>query len=124
MNLFNEIQRKLNVEVKHRHISQESVFIEICPPAKTVNVMREFTFYHNPVSEKRDIVSNTHSRFLYTYMGTAVAQWPRCCATNRKVAGSIPDGVIGIFRWHNPSDRTMALESTKPLTEMSTRSIS
>ena len=29
--------------------------------------------------------------------GTAVAQWLRCCATNWKVAGSIPDGVIGIF---------------------------
>ena len=29
--------------------------------------------------------------------GTAVAQWLRCCATNRKVAGPIPDGVIGIF---------------------------
>ena len=29
--------------------------------------------------------------------GTAVAQWLRCCATNRKVAGSIPDGFIGIF---------------------------
>ena len=28
---------------------------------------------------------------------TAVAQWLRCCATNRKVAGSIPAGVIGIF---------------------------
>jgi len=30
-------------------------------------------------------------------------------ATNRKVAGSIPDGVIGILHWHNPSGRTMAL---------------
>ena len=29
--------------------------------------------------------------------GAAVAQWLRCCATIRKVAGSIPDGVIGIF---------------------------
>ena len=56
--------------------------------------------------------------------GTAVVQWLRCCATNRKVAGSIPEGVIGIFHWHNPSDRTMALGSTQPLTEMSTRSIS
>ena len=28
---------------------------------------------------------------------TAVAQWLRCCATNRKVAGSIPGGVTGIF---------------------------
>ena len=26
--------------------------------------------------------------------------------------------------WHNPSDRTMALGSTQPLTEMGTRSIS
>ena len=33
-------------------------------------------------------------------MGTAVAQWLRCCATNRKVAGSIPGGVIEIFHWH------------------------
>jgi hypothetical protein len=49
-----------------------------------------------------------------------VAQWLRYCVTNRKVAGSIPDGVIGIFHWHNPSDRTMALGSTQPLTEMST----
>ena len=31
------------------------------------------------------------------YQRTAVAQWLRCCATNRKVADSIPDGVIGIF---------------------------
>ena len=54
----------------------------------------------------------------------AVAQWLSCCATNRKVAGSIPDGVIGIFHLHNPSDRTMDLESTQPLIEMSTRSIS
>ena len=29
--------------------------------------------------------------------GTAVAQWLRCCATNRKVAGSIPAGVIGFL---------------------------
>jgi hypothetical protein len=29
--------------------------------------------------------------------GTAVAQWLRYCATNRKVAGSIPDGVIVVF---------------------------
>ena len=27
----------------------------------------------------------------------AVAQWLRCCATNRKVVGSIPAGVSGFF---------------------------
>ena len=32
-------------------------------------------------------------------LGTAVAQWLRCCATNRKVAGSIPAGVTGIYHW-------------------------
>jgi hypothetical protein len=48
----------------------------------------------------------------------------RYCDTSRKVAGSIPDVVIGIFHWHNPSGRTMVLGSTKPLTEISTRNIS
>ena len=57
-------------------------------------------------------------------VGTAVAQWLRRCATNRKVAGSIPDGVIGIFHYNNPSDRTMALGSTQLLMEMRTRGIS
>ena len=52
------------------------------------------------------------------------APWLRHYATNRQVAGSIPDCVIGIFQWHNPSGRTMALGSTQPLTEMSTRCIS
>ena len=28
---------------------------------------------------------------------TAVAQWLRCCATNRKVAGSIPGCLSGFF---------------------------
>ena len=31
-------------------------------------------------------------------------------ATKGQVAGSIPDGVNGIFQWHNPFGRTMALE--------------
>jgi len=39
-------------------------------------------------------------------------------------AGSIPDGVIGFFHWHNPSGRTMALGSTQLLTEMSARNVS
>ena len=50
--------------------------------------------------------------------------WLRHCATRQKVAGSIPDGVTGIFHWQNPSGRTMALGLTQPLTEMSTGNIS
>ena len=56
--------------------------------------------------------------------GTRWCSRSRHCATSRKVAGSIPDGVIGIFPSHNPSGRTVALGSTQPLTEMSTRNIS
>ena len=56
--------------------------------------------------------------------GTRWRSWLRHCATSRKVAGSIHDGVIEIFHWHNPSGRTMALGLTQPLTEMSTKNIS
>ena len=41
-----------------------------------------------------------------------------------KVAGSIPDGVIGIFNTFNHSGRTFVMLSTHPLTEMSTKDIS
>jgi len=34
---------------------------------------------------------------LQSVSETAVAQWLRCCATNRKVAGSIQDGVSRFF---------------------------
>jgi hypothetical protein len=45
----------------------------------------------------------------------------RHCATSRKVTGSIPGGITGIFQRLNPSGRTVALGSTQPLAEMSTR---
>jgi hypothetical protein len=35
----------------------------------------------------------------------------RHCATSQKIAGSIPDGVIAIFHWHNRFGRTKALGS-------------
>jgi hypothetical protein len=53
------------------------------------------------------------------YCSMWAKRWP-----SRKVAGLIPDYIIGIFRWHNPSGHTMALGSTQPLTEMSIRNIS
>jgi hypothetical protein len=73
-------------------------------------------------SEQEAVIANSYRQWFestsyimicYTVtMGHAMTQWLRHCATNRKVAGSIPDGVIGIFHWHNPSGRTMALGST------------
>ena len=35
--------------------------------------------------------------WYHNVRGTAVAQRLRCCATNRKAAGSIPAGVSGFF---------------------------
>ena len=35
--------------------------------------------------------------FYSQTLGTAVAQWLRCCATNRKFAGSIPASVSRFF---------------------------
>jgi hypothetical protein len=52
--------------------------------------------------------------------GTRWRSWLRHCATSRKVAGSLPDGVTGIFHCHNPS----GLGLTQHLKEMSTRNIS
>jgi hypothetical protein len=35
----------------------------------------------------------------------------------RKVSGSIPDGLTGIFHFHNSSERTMGQEWTQPLSK-------
>jgi len=43
------------------------------------------------------IVTLDYFNSVLQLMGIAVAQWLRCCATNRKVASSNPAGVIGIF---------------------------
>jgi hypothetical protein len=57
------------------------------------------------------VVNNNWSYFW----GTRWRSWLRHCATSRKVAGSIPDGVISIFQWHDPCDCTMALGSSQLL---------
>ena len=58
-------------------------------------ILRYTVAYRNYTSirgaEIRILLGTIHTE------GTAVAQWLRCSATNRKVAGSIPAGVIGIL---------------------------
>jgi hypothetical protein len=55
--------------------------------------------------------------------GTRYRSWSRHYATSRKVAGLFSDEVVEFFSAHNPSSRIMALGSTQPLTEMSTRNL-
>ena len=52
-----------------------------------------------------------------------MAQLVEHCATSRKVSGSIPGVVIGIFHLTNSIGHSMALGSTQPLTVMHTRNI-
>jgi hypothetical protein len=47
--------------------------------------------------------------------GTMLTSW--------KEPSSSPDEVIGFFNWRSPSSRTMALGSTQPLKEISTRNL-
>jgi hypothetical protein len=61
--------------------------------------------------------------YYYYYWATRLRSWLRHYATSRKVAVSIPDEIIGFFNWPNPSSRTMALGSTQPLIEMSTKNL-
>jgi len=57
----------------------------------SLKLLRCFAFLRN------DVTLGTFWSYHVLYSGTAVAQWLRCCATNRKVAGSIPAGVSGFF---------------------------
>jgi len=62
--------------------------------------MRTFRIYHLIFKKKKVLKNATRRSILLNYIpneGTVVAQRLRCCATNQKVTGLIPDGVIGIF---------------------------
>jgi hypothetical protein len=54
-------------------------------------------------------------KYMFLWLGTVCCggtrwrSWLRRCATSWKVTGSVPDGVIGIFHWHNPPSCTVAL---------------
>ena len=71
-----------------------------CPEISKEEPLRRFTFLLVIWS----IVFIIYHMLLDAYLlhvllirCTAIAQWLRCCATNRKVAGSIPTGVSEFF---------------------------
>jgi len=86
---------------------------EILLRAGILNVFLEIIKEFNICGER----SSKRVLLLRGPLCTRWRSWSRHCATRRKVAGSIPYGVI-------PSGRTLALASTQPITEMSARNIS
>ena len=107
----------MNVRRELLKLHQERYFcMEILYFANYVEPCVEFSDYHlhlrlylhferliyylqirNRINEKSERNVSVIMTYLTVNIGTAVAQWLRCCATKRKVTGSIPDGVIGIF---------------------------
>ena len=90
------------------------------------NISHTTTNYHVFTfdSFNHKLISNLRILILYTstsaHRSSTVV---KVLCYKLEVAGSIPDGIIGIFHLHNPSDRIVVLGSTQTLTEMSTRSI-
>jgi hypothetical protein len=78
------------------------------------------------VSTKFEPVQEGDSWFCFSLAQGYWSRWRFCskmtCVTHPYIYPVCPknhiilDGVIGIFYWHNPFGRTMALESTQPLT--------
>ena len=84
-----------------------------------VAIIRELQYY----KDIRSLSFNLSENGKHCCMILNCDRCWRHTASNRKFVDSIPDGVILIFHCFNPSSRTMALGSTQPLTEMSTRNI-
>jgi hypothetical protein len=70
---------------------------------------------HSYTKKKRPTLVTLNHRYAQTQ--TLVIHSVFC--RRRKVAGSIPDEVIGFYNWPNHLSRIMGLGSTKPLTEVS-----
>jgi hypothetical protein len=99
----------------------------VCPPAhpsarnhaapngRIFNEIWYFNVFRKPVKKNQVWLISEKNNEYFTW---------RHCVTSRKVAGSIPDGVIGIFYWHNSAGRTMALWLTQSLREMGISNIS
>jgi hypothetical protein len=81
-----------------------------------------FSFQNKERGLKMEITFWLHS--TKSLVGTRASLHLYRTSVSREDALSIPDEIIGIFIWPNPSSRIMALRSTLPLTEMSTRKFS
>ena len=108
---------------KHRHIIKSMYIRRSSRPflmtvqytvfCRKCNVTT-ITYYNTKIMSKAWIFP-LKIFFLPAPGGMRWHSWLRHCATNRQVAGSVPNGVTGIFYWHNPSGSTMVLGLNQPL---------
>ena len=68
----------------------------LCTTNRIMWLTAGHTQYPDPWTWSQQFPPKHRQQFTYFhgFTGTVVAQWLRCCATNRKVAGSIPACVI------------------------------
>jgi hypothetical protein len=81
-----------------------------------------FDWLHGIITQKKTLFKFCSCFMVTCGVRGSVVGWGTMLPS-RKAAGSIPDEVTGFFNWPTPSSRKMALVSTQPLTEMSTRNI-
>jgi hypothetical protein len=81
-------------------------------------------FKHNDLQVAALVSAYCYLIFLYFQRGMCLHSWLRHCTTSRKVAGSIPDDVIGIFHCQVPTDCTIVLGLTQPQKDTGIRNIS
>jgi hypothetical protein len=79
----------------HKHNRQYRVWQKYLTVFNITGLKNRYVFLQYPIvrhnkPEQPNSVATPHS-------GYALAQWLRHCATNRKVARSVPEGVIGMF---------------------------
>ena len=75
-------------------MAQELSFSILAHPVYKMWIIQEPNNYNY---ETNCILKRKNTESIYNVLGTAVAHWLRCCARNRKVAGSIRAGINGFF---------------------------
>jgi hypothetical protein len=97
------------------------------PPTSTVPDEWAYNYFRVEFERNIRAYESNFTNEVYCNVDFRFIDFNNCVrqrATRWEVAGSILNGVIGICEWLNPSGRTMALESTQSLTEMSTMNVS
>jgi hypothetical protein len=110
-----------------QHAIPEITRPQTCALHRTATGIGLAVRYQVQITEKWNIGRRLLIRIEVNILIGRGTPWRSCLrhrATSWKVAGSIPEGVMGSFHWHNPSGLTMVLGLTQPLTEMSTSNIS